>query len=251
MSKLFFTSLVLTLSCGGSKADAGKVSDESLDFCLQWANGVCRLAYLCTDEAAQDAAFHSRFGASQDDCWEGLEKRCTSNQSGNSAFGPSCGPGKTVNSAAAQTCNDSIDTQACTTWSAAPAGPCESVCDAASSGTGGASGTGGGSGSGGASSTGGTSGAGAVDTPAAYCLTSGNLTCERGFECDPTGGTSVFGNIAGCKEFVAVSCASGTPCPNGFNATLASSCLTATKAITCQEFVTGAAPAVCSSACVR
>jgi hypothetical protein len=26
---------------------------------------VCRLAYLCTDAASQDAAFHARFGASQ------------------------------------------------------------------------------------------------------------------------------------------------------------------------------------------
>jgi len=45
-------------------AGNGQVDPASLDFCLAWANGVCRLAYLCVDTASQDVAFHERYGTS-------------------------------------------------------------------------------------------------------------------------------------------------------------------------------------------
>lgn len=247
MRKFVFASVVIALGCGGGSTKnegTGAVDPNSLDFCLQWANGVCRLAYLCTDATSQDAAFHARFGASQDTCWEGLEKLCTSNQSGSQAFGPSCGPGKVVNTGAAQTCTDNLDTQSCATWQAAPAGACDAVCGAASH-TGGSGA--GGAGNGGTGATGGT---GSVATPAAYCVTSGNLTCDRGFECDPDGGTALFGNLAGCKEYVASSLCAATPCASSFDAALASSCIAATKAATCEQLL-AARPAVCTSACVQ
>src|SRR5262245_25621215 len=100
MRKLGLAWLVLGLGLGcSSSSDKGSaaVDPAAGEFCLDWANDVCRLAYLCVATTAQDAAFHARYGASQADCWEPLAKRCLSNQSGSDAFGPSCGPGKKLN----------------------------------------------------------------------------------------------------------------------------------------------------------
>jgi hypothetical protein len=249
MRKLALVSLLMLVGCGGGSSgskDTGPVDPDSLDFCLQWANGVCRLAYLCTDAAAQDATFHARFGASMDDCWEGLERRCTSNQTGSQAFGPSCGPSKTVNDAAAQTCNDGLDSQSCTTWTAAPAGPCDAVCSATASGGTSSGGTGsGGAGSGG-TGTGG-AGNGSIATASQYCATSGNLSCDRYFECDAATAAATFGNLAGCRSLIASSC-SDNPCPTSYDPALGASCIAAAKAATCAELM-GPAPTVCTSAC--
>ena len=125
MRKLGVAWLVLGLGLGcSSSSDKGSaaVDPAAEDFCLQWANEVCRQAYLCTDASAQDAAFHSRYGASKDNCWEGLEQRCKSNQSGSSAFGPSCGPGKKVSTDLASACTQSLQLETCSVWSVAPAG---------------------------------------------------------------------------------------------------------------------------------
>jgi hypothetical protein len=253
MRKLALATMIVILGCGSSsKKDAGPVDPDSLDFCINYGNGICRLAYLCTDASAQDAAFHARYGASMDNCWEGIQKVCTSNQSGSSAFGPSCGPGKTVNDAAAMVCSDSLQSATCTEWMAAPSGAaCQTVCSTATTGTGGSSnGTGGaGTGTGGTSTgTGGSgTGTGSVATPVAFCNTGGNLQCERAFECDPTGSASTFGNLAGCKALFQATCPDAT-CPVSFSATLAASCVAAMKAATCQELM-GATPTVCDAAC--
>jgi hypothetical protein len=206
------------------------------DFCLQWANGVCRLAYLCVDAAAQDAAFHARYGTSTDNCWQGLEKLCTSNQT---TFGPSCGPGKMVNQAAATTCTDRVDTQSCVDWMATPAGGCENVCGAAVTQD---------AGSGSDTGAGSDAASGSLATATQFCNTEGALTCDRSFECDSAGSAMAFGNLAGCKGAIAALCSSGDPCPNGYNQTLASGCVAATRAATCQELM-GPTPTVCTSAC--
>jgi hypothetical protein len=254
MRKLVLAGVIVILSCSGgsSSKDGGPVDPGALDFCLDYANSVCRLAYLCTDTAAQDATFHARYGASMDDCWQGIEKLCTSNQSGSTAFGPSCGPGKKVNDAAATVCADSLLSTTCTEWTATPSGAaCQSVCSTATTGTGGTNtGTGGtNTGTGGTNTgTGGTStGNGSVATPLAFCTTGGNLQCERAFECDPAGSASTFGNVAGCKALFDATCPDAS-CPMSFSATLAASCIAAMKAATCQELM-GPTPTVCESAC--
>src|SRR5947207_1050874 len=121
--------LGLSLGCSSSSDKGGAVDPAAGDFCIHWANEVCRLAYLCTDAAAQDAAFHARYGASNDSCWEGLEKRCETNQSGSTAFGPSCGPGKKVNADFESICTDTLQSEACALWMLTPSPTvCELVC---------------------------------------------------------------------------------------------------------------------------
>lgn len=265
--------LVVGCGGGGSQQAAQKVDPASEDFCLEYANSVCRLAYLCTDESTQDAAFHARYGSSLDDCWQGIEKLCTSNQSASTAFGPSCGPGQSLNATAAA-CTDGLESQTCLEWQTTPAGTgCQGVCSSASGGgAGGTSGSGGtgaggsgnaGSGAGGGSS-GGNAGGGAgggssggnsggsdggpVNTATAFCTVGGGLQCERSFECDPDGSAAAFGNVAGCKAFVQASCTAENPCPTSFDASLASACLAAFKMATCAELM-GPAPQTCEAAC--
>jgi hypothetical protein len=245
------------VGCGGSgsKKPAEKVDPASEGFCLDYANSVCRLAYLCTDATTQDAAFRARYGSSLDDCWQGIEKLCTSNQSGSTAFGPSCGPGKTVN-ASAMACTDGLQTQTCVEWRTTPAGTgCQGVCSAASAGgttgTGGSSGTGSGGGNtAGGTSGGGTSGGGTgtVNTGTAFCTVGGELQCERLFECEPDEAAAAFGNLAGCKTLIQTSCTAADPCPASFSASLASACITAITTATCTELM-GPAPEICTSAC--
>jgi hypothetical protein len=241
-----FASLAITLGCSSSSSTSGtgSIDPAAQDFCLQWANDVCRLAYLCVDAASQDAAFHARYGTSLDNCWNGIEKLCTSNQSGSQTFGPSCGPGKKVDTTTAQACSDTLAAESCTEWTAAPAGACGGVCSASNSGgTGGSGATG--TGTGGATTVG---GSGSVATAVEYCSTSGNLTCDRAFECESAAATSQFGNLAGCKSLISAACGASDPCPSGYNATLGSACIAATKAATCQDLM-GPAPDVCTSAC--
>jgi hypothetical protein len=252
MRSLTLASVMVVVGCGGgSNSTEEKVAPESQDFCLDYANGVCRLAYLCTDATSQDAAFHARYGSSLDDCWQGLEKLCTSNQSGSNAFGPSCGPGKTPN-ASGMTCTDGLQSQTCVDWMTTPAGPgCAGVCSAGgTSGAGGSSGTGGSTtGTGGSSTAGAGGGTGAVNTATAFCTVANELQCERSFECDPDGSATRFGNVAGCKALVQAACMAKTdPCPMSFNASLASACVAAIKAATCTALM-GPAPEVCTSAC--
>ena len=238
-------------ACGGGSPSGGTaaVDPESLDFCIHWGNAVCRLAYLCVNTASQDAAFHARYGSSMDDCWQGLQKVCTSNQAGAQTFGPSCGPGKVVNQTTAMTCTDNLESESCADWMNAQAGNCNGVCAAGSAGSvvpdGGAP-------SDGSSvvrtDSGSSQGTGSVATATAFCNTESNLNCDRAFECDPAGAALAFGNLAGCKGLAAALCASGDPCPNGFDANLASACVAATKAATCQELM-GPTPAICTSVC--
>jgi hypothetical protein len=117
----------MMLACGGGSG-SGPTDPAASDFCLAYANGICRLAYICVDAADQDAAFHARYGASMDTCWMSINKLCASNQTGSNTFGPSCGAGKTLDQAASQTCIDDLFSMSCVDWKAAPAGGCEGVC---------------------------------------------------------------------------------------------------------------------------
>jgi hypothetical protein len=238
MRKQVLVSLMLLLGCGGSGSNA-PVDPASLDACLAWANGVCRLAYLCVDTTAQDAAFHALYGTGTDTCWEGLAKRCESNQPATGAFGPSCGPGKAVNQATLTLCQDDLQSMTCTEWTAAPAGGCESICSGTSSspdaGTKKDTGT----------------GSGTVATQAEFCTASGNLACDRSFECDPAGSAGTFGNIAGCKGLITYACASSgsSYCPGGYSASLAASCLTDLRAASCTAVLASTTPPTCDDAC--
>jgi hypothetical protein len=247
MRTLALAAAMSMTGCGGGSSNnngTGAVDPASLDFCIHWANGVCRLAYLCVDASSQDATFHARYGTGMDSCWQGLQKLCTSNQTGAQTFGPSCGPGKVVNQALSMACTDDLDSQSCNTWMSAQAGNCGGVCASGTSVQ-----------DGGAAldaplgnDVGSPSGTGSVATATAFCNTEGSLNCDRAFECEPAKAASTFGNIAGCKNLLASLCASGDPCPSGFDPNLASACVAATKAATCQELM-GTPPAVCTSAC--
>src|SRR5437763_10322637 len=111
MRRLMVVCLVAMAGCGGSSG-GGKVDPGALDACLAWTNGVCRLAFLCIDPSAQDAAFQARYGTTMDACLDKLLARCQSNQTGQT-FGPSCGPGKVVDQTAAQACQDRLETLSC------------------------------------------------------------------------------------------------------------------------------------------
>ena len=234
MRKLVLVPLLLAAGCGGGSA-SGTVDPASEDFCLHWANAVCRLAYLCVDATSQDAAFRALYGTGTDTCWSGLEKRCTTNQTGSQAFGPSCGPGKKVNQTASQTCTDTLDTQSCVDWTAAPSGGCDSVCGAAATSDAGV-----------ATDT----SSGSLATPSDFCSTDWNLTCDRLFECDAASSASTFGNLAGCKALTPSLC-TGNPCPNGYSQANATACIAATKAASCQDLLNSATPTVCTSACIQ
>jgi len=237
MHKVALGFLMMVVACGGGSS--APVDPASLDACLAWANGVCRMAYVCVDTAGQDAAFHALYGTGSDTCWEGLSKRCQSNQPTSSAFGPSCGPGKTVNQATLTLCQDNLDGMACADWTAAPAGGCEGICSAPSSGP-----------DAGSKKDGGTGG-GSVATAQAFCGTYGNLVCDRGFECDPAGAASSFGTIDGCKGLITYSCASSGSdyCPGGYSSSLAATCLADVRAASCTAIINDAPPSSCTNAC--
>jgi hypothetical protein len=256
MRKFDLAVVVLALGCS-SASDKGSaaVDPASEDFCLKWANAVCRMAYQCVDAGAQDAAFHSRYGATKDACWQSLEPRCTSNQSGGQAFGPSCGPGKKVNDTLADVCTDALDIESCVSWNVAPAGPCSAVCDAAGT-VGGAGGPGSGNaGSGNAGSgnagTGGIGGSststGAVTTSRQFCDLEQSLLCDRIFECQPEA-AGLLGTLASCKSAAAADCAtSGEFCPGGYDATKGAQCVTLVKTSTCDQLMSE--PEACVAAC--
>lgn len=255
MRKLGLAGLVLGLGLGcSSSSDKGSatVDPAAEDFCLQWANDVCRLAYLCVDASAQDAAFHSRYGASKESCWEGLEPRCKSNQSGSSAFGPSCGPGKKVNDDLASACTQSLELETCAVWMVAPAGACDLACTAVSAG-GGAGNAGGFGNVGGFTNAGGAGnstsvggGAASVSTSRQFCEAAQSALCDRIFECKPTEAAQL-GTLADCKAGVTQDCASFEFCPTGYDATKGSSCLATIKSAICTELMTK--PQVCKDAC--
>jgi len=254
VSFVLVAAAVLALGCSsdsGSDKSNATVDPAVEDFCLHWANSVCRLAYLCTtDPSQQDAAFHARYGASQDDCWQSVEKYCTSNQTGSAAFGPSCGPGKQVNAAAATACTDGIDSSSCTDWKAQPGGDCAAVCGVASNpGAGGAPGAGGsgaaGAGTAGASSGG--SGTGSLATAREFCDAEQSALCDRIFECKPESGAATFGTLSGCKAAAASDCETTTHCVNGYAAASGSSCVTAIQTLSCADLMTE--PDSCAAAC--
>jgi len=261
MLKLCLAGVVLLLGCSSDKGSAAPVDPASEDFCLHWANAVCRLAHQCVDAGAQDAAFHARYGANMGDCWQSIEPLCTSNQSGSQTFGPSCGPGKKVNDALANACTDALESESCALWTATPDGPCDSVCSTSSNpgaaggpstGTGGSGGTGSGVGGSGGVSTGsagsGTS-TGPVTTSLQFCNVFQSLQCDRLFECEP--GVAMLGiTLASCKTAATNDCASSEPCPGGYDAAKGAGCVTAAKNATCDE-LTGDPPEICTSACTQ
>jgi hypothetical protein len=257
MRKFYAACVVLALGCSssGSNPGNGAVDPASLDFCLEWANGVCRLAYLCVDAGAQDSAFHSRYGSSKDDCWQSVEKYCTSNQTGSQTFGPSCGAGKEVNDDLASACTESLETATCADWTAAPAGTCGSVCNVARNGGAGGSPGAGGSGSGGtgtgaAGMSSGGSGAstGSLSTPSEFCIAAQSATCDRIFECNAAAAAALFGTVADCKTTTTAECTTRDLCLGGYDATKAAGCMSELKGQTCQQ-LQGEVPAVCSEAC--
>jgi hypothetical protein len=260
MRKLGLAWLLLGLGCsGGGGSDKGNaaVDPAAQDFCIDWSNGVCRLAYLCVDAGAQDAAFHARYGASQDKCFDTVQKLCTSNQSGSQAFGPSCGPGKKVNSTAASLCTQNLEIETCTEWMAAPDGACGSACSSVGNvGSGGASGNVAGAGNAvgsvaGAGNAvgagGGATNPGGMSATMQFCAMETSVQCDRIFECDPTDAMAVFGTVEACKTATAAQCAS-RDCPNGIDSAKAAGCLEATKTATCDQLM-GPAPEVCTSIC--
>jgi len=246
--------LACALGCGGSGSDrgSGTVDPASQDFCLHWANDVCRLAYLCVDAGAQDSAFHSRYGQSLDDCWQSVEKYCTSNQSGGQTFGPSCGAGKKVSTDLANLCTDSLEAETCASWTVAPAGACDAVCSAAgNTGVAGAPGIvsgGAGTGAGGMGSGSGGTSNGALATAGEFCTTQQTVLCERIFECLPARGAADYGTLADCKTQVVSICSSASFCTMSYDASKARLCVAAAKAATCEQLM-GAPPEVCTSAC--
>jgi hypothetical protein len=250
MHKLGLVSTLMIVGCGGGGGSSAPVDPASLDACLAWTNGVCRMAYLCVDTAAQDAAFQALYGNGSDTCYDVLPKRCESNQPAGNTFGPSCGPGKIVNQAALATCTANLDSMSCTEWTTAPTGGCENICGGTSS-----SPDAGAKLDAGSIPDAGTSGNGSVATQTDFCSASGSLACDRGFECDPAGSAGTFGSVAGCKGLIAYACASGgsTYCPNGYTPSLAPTCLADMGSAPC-SLVTGGGSVFdsvpsCGSAC--
>ena len=217
MRKIVLAGLIAVAGCGGKNDGSGTVDPASQSACLDWANGVCRLAYLCVDEASRNADFQSRFGADMEACWMGLLNRCLSNQSASSAFGPSCGPGKVVNQSAVTACRDDLDTLLCADWLVNQAGNCSNLCTMATS-----------------TPDGGTSGpdGGGASTEAEYCLLTTALLCDRFGECDPAS-LVPLGGVAGCKAFFVDLCGEPGLCPGGFNPSPVPACLNEIRAASC------------------
>jgi hypothetical protein len=226
MSKPGLLALVFLAGCGGGN---GPVDPASEDACLLWANGICRLAYLCVDTASQDAAFLAMFGPDFDNCFQGLLKRCTSNQPATDSFGPSCGPGKTVNQTALRACDNDLMSLSCVDWTNARAGGCESICAAAGK----------------------DAGAGSAMPSAEFCGAFGSLGCERHFECDATRSANAYGDLPSCKSLFAGQCTGGNAlCANGFDGSYAATCLAEYKTASCALVFAGASQlASCNSTC--
>lgn len=227
MHKLGLMALAILAGCGG--AGGGQVDPAIQDACLLWANGVCRLAYLCVDTASRDAAFFARFGPDSDNCFQGLLERCISNQPAANAFGPSCGPGKSVDQTALQTCDDNLVSLSCVDWATAPSGGCENIC----------------------AGTGKDAGFGSTMTLAQFCSAFGSLGCDRHFECDPIGSASAHGDLPTCKSQLASQCTGGTSlCSAGFDGTYAAACLAEYKTAACTIAMAGASQIPsCNSTC--
>jgi hypothetical protein len=237
MRRLAWLALIAVSGCGGGSKSGGAVDPGALDACLAWSNGVCRLAFLCVDATAQDATFKARYGADMDACFMKLMARCQSNQSGD-VFGPSCGPGKVVNQTALQTCKDDLQTLSCVDWTPSPAGNCAAICGASSGNP-----DAGGNPDGGGGMDGG-GGGGSVATVVDYCVTSGNVTCERGVACDPMSGVT----LDYCKALIAQVCPTAA-CTSTYNAQAAASCVAALQSASCDVIVNGPNPPVCDTVC--
>ena len=227
MSKPGLMAFVMLAGCGGGSG--GQVDPASEDACLLWANGVCRLAYLCVDTAARDAAFLALFGPDSGNCFQGLLERCTSNQPASDAFGPSCGPGKTVNQSAVQTCDDNLMSLSCADWVTTPSGGCDSICTGTIK----------------------DAGSGSAMTLDEFCRAFFSLACDRHFECDPIGSATDYGDLATCKSGFASQCASGSSvCPAGFDGSFAATCLAEYKTAPCGIVFSGASDIPsCDSTC--
>ena len=55
MRRWVVLSLIAVSGCGDGSKSGGAVDPASLDACLAWSNGVCRLAFLCVDTPDRDA----------------------------------------------------------------------------------------------------------------------------------------------------------------------------------------------------
>ena len=185
------------------------------------------------DASEQDDAFQARYGKSQDDCWQGVDEYCTSNQTGSETFVPSCGPGKQLNSDLASACIDSLASETCDEWPATPAGDCDSVCSSASN-------PGSGEGSGDTSSD-------STATARDFCKAVASSQCERLFDCKPAQADAVV-DVDECKAALGASCSNPSLCPGGYDAEKGAACVMATKTATCEELM-GPAPEACSTAC--
>ena len=123
MRRLVWAALFVT-ACGGGTTRA--TSSATIDACQDWSYEVCRLMRACVLPADRDAAIQARFGETADDCDPKLAERCQSNQTGD-VFGPSCGPGKVVDTGALDACIRGIYNVACTAWTP-DVGDCRDVC---------------------------------------------------------------------------------------------------------------------------
>jgi len=218
MRKSGLCALLILAGCGDG---SGQVDPANEDACLLWANGVCRLAYLCVDSASRDAAFVALYGSSSDTCFQGLQKRCTSNQPAGNSFGPSCGPGKAVSQTSLQTCDNNLLSLSCADWQAAPAGGCEDICAPARMDAG---------------------GGGPSMALTDFCVAFGKLGCERHFACDPSGSASTYGDLSACKATLTSECTSNSDavCPAGFDGSFAATCLAEYAAASCAIVSMGA-----------
>jgi hypothetical protein len=90
-----------------------------------------------------------------------------------------------------------------------------------------------------------------VATQADFCNTTGNISCDRFFECDPGGAASMIGTLAVCRELIAYSCTSAgdTFCPNGYTASLAPTCLADMREASCTVVNANGDVPSCDSAC--
>jgi len=202
MGKPGALALAIFAGCGGG---GGQVDPASQDACLLWANGVCRLAYLCVDTSSRDAAFQARYGPDSDNCFQGLLGRCTSNQPADDSFGPSCGPGKMVSQTALQSCENNLLGLSCADWQGSTAGGCENICVQAVK----------------------DAGSGPAMTLADFCVGFVNLACDHSFACDPSQAASEYGSVSACKASLTSVCRSDPSalCPTGFDGSFAATCL--------------------------
>ena len=259
MRKLYSVGILgvaaLLLGCssdGSSKQNAGTVAPASLDFCIDWANDVCRLAYLCVDPSDQSSDFKSHFGSTTEACQQNLLSQCTSSSS---SFGPSCGGGKVADPDLAGLCTELLESEPCSTWTSVPAGPCNTVCGNGTNpggvgGAGGATGNPGSGSSGAPASSAGAPATGSLATSLDFCVALENVGCDRIFACEPDVAAAALGSVAACKTSLDATCASAEPCPGHYDASQAPACIAAAMTASCAELMSSdGEPAVCNSAC--